>query len=76
MIMFGDGGYRGNPLMAHIKWATEVDMNEQKFQHWLALFHKTIDDLFEGPNAGLMKMRSASMAKMLPRRIKEFQNLS
>jgi len=75
-IMFGDGGYQGNPLMAHMKWASDVRMNEEKFQHWLDVFHKTIDDLFAGSNADLMKMRSANMATMLPRRIKEFQNLS
>ncbi|PQJ29300.1 hypothetical protein BSZ32_12905 [Rubritalea profundi] len=75
-IMFGDGGYQRNPLMAHMKWTSEVRMDEQKFQHWLDLFHSTIDELFSGPNADLMKMRSANMATMLPRRIKEFQNLS
>jgi hemoglobin len=75
-IMFGDGDYRGNPLMAHMKWAKDVKMNENKFQHWLALFHSTIDDLYSGPNAEMMKMRSANMASVLPKRIQEFQNLS
>ena len=75
-IMFGDGGYQGNPLMAHMKWAGAVKMNDKQFQHWLGLFLQTIDDLYAGPNAEMMKMRSANMATMLPRRIKEFQNLA
>lgn len=75
-IMFGDGGYQGNPLLAHMKWAGAVKMNANQFQHWLGLFHKTIDDLFAGPNTEVMKMRSANMATMLPRRIQEFQNLT
>ncbi len=75
-IVFGDGGYQGNPLMAHMKWASDVRMDENKFQHWLALFHQTIDDLYAGPYAEMMKLRSANMATMLPRRIKEFQDLS
>lgn len=75
-IMFGDGGYQGNPLMAHMKWTSEVKMNTQQFLHWLDLFHRTIDDLYDGPNTDLLKMRSSNMATMLPRRIKEYQNLS
>ncbi len=51
-VLFRSGGFTGNPLAAHAKLVPLTDMGRDKFDHWLLLFHSTVDDLFAGEHAG------------------------
>lgn len=47
--------YKGTPFNKHI----DLPINREHFDHWVALFSKVIDELFEGPHAENAKQRAA-----------------
>ncbi|WP_139958004.1 group III truncated hemoglobin [Flavicella sediminum] len=62
--LFGEACFKGNPTLAH----RTVDKNlnhtiaASHFEHWVSLWHTTIDSLFEGNLANRAKMASENMA--------------
>lgn len=70
-ILFGDGGYRGNPMMAHFKLVVETPMDWPRFERWLALFHETVDEHFAGRRATQIKKAAADMAAVIHGRINQ-----
>jgi len=61
--LFMNGAYKGNPLKVHEKVdaAEGYGINEQHFGIWLNYWSQTIDDLFEGDNASILKLRARKM---------------
>jgi hemoglobin len=61
--LFMNGAYKGNPLKVHEKVDTEegYGINEQHFGVWLNHWAQTIDDLFIGDHASILKMRARKM---------------
>ncbi len=59
--------YKGNPLRAHISVDDQFDhrIEQAHFGHWLELWFKTVDALFEGHNAHLAKERARNMAHIM-----------
>ncbi|MEZ0294907.1 MAG: group III truncated hemoglobin [Candidatus Methylacidiphilales bacterium] len=68
-VVFGTGGFRGNPMAVHFKLAQETQMNWQRFQRWLALFLETVDELYEGERADHIKRAADQMAHVIYARI-------
>ncbi|MBM1106869.1 group III truncated hemoglobin [Aurantibacter crassamenti] len=58
------GTYKGDPISAHIKVDdfAKNQINEQHFGRWLNLWVQTIDELFEGDNAFILKNRARKMS--------------
>lgn len=61
-ILFYNGNYTGNPIVKHKELHQKSKMNEVHFQHWNALFNKTVDELFAGEKAEEVKKRAANIA--------------
>ncbi|MFT5752409.1 MAG: hemoglobin [Flavobacteriales bacterium] len=61
--LFMNGEYKGNPLKVHEKVDAEegYKINEQHFGIWLNHWVQTIDDLFLGDNASILKLRARKM---------------
>ncbi|WP_338791108.1 group III truncated hemoglobin [Bernardetia sp. MNP-M8] len=57
-ILFGEGGYKGNPFEKHIS----LPIDATHFENWLALFKETVDELFEGNKAEEAKQRASIIA--------------
>lgn len=57
-ILIDKPGYSGNMMQAHAK----LNLTESDFEHWLLLFHETIDTYFQGEKANLAKERSKLIA--------------
>jgi len=68
-VLFGDGGFRGNPMGAHFKLAMQTSMDWSRFERWLKLFHETVDELFLGENATHIKRVADDMAKTIHTRL-------
>lgn len=51
-VLFGTGGFTGNPLAAHAKLVPLTEMGRAQFDRWLAVFEETVDGLFVGEKAG------------------------
>jgi len=64
-MLLGEGTYRGNPLQRHL----HLDIHQRHFSAWLALWHKTIDDLFAGAIAEEAKLRGSAIAEVFQHRM-------
>lgn len=63
--LFGVPGFRGNPFARH----APLFLKKEHFDRWLLLFHKTIDEHYEGAMANETKRRANMMAEMFLNRI-------
>lgn len=64
-VLFGTQAYKGNPMIAHLELGQKTPIHPHHFDEWLALFIKTVDELFEGERAEVAKMRAQSIAVVL-----------
>jgi hemoglobin len=64
-IVFQTGGFKGNPMVAHMMLHQKSPLTAAHFKQWLKLFLATVDELFEGDNAELIKQRARSIATMM-----------
>ena len=68
-VVFNTGSYSGNPVNVHKHVHGQHNIKAEDFQEWLRLFNSTVDDMFEGDNAALVKQRAASVATVLQLKI-------
>lgn len=71
-VLFYTGNYTGNPMAKHMMANDRLQMTKKHFERWLMLFDKTVDELFSGKNAALLKERARSIATIM--QIKIFGN--
>ncbi len=69
-ILFQTGSFKGNPMAAHVQLHQKSPLSAAHFDRWQQLFNATVDELFEGDMAELIKQRALSIATMM--RIKVF----
>lgn len=70
-VLFGTGGYQGNPLAAHAKLVPMTEMGRAQFDRWLAVFRATVDQLFAGERAEHIKRAAEDMANVIYSRINQ-----
>jgi hemoglobin len=63
--IFYTGAYSGNPINAHRKLSENFPLKGEHFKRWEILFFTTVDELFEGLNAELIKQRAASISTVM-----------
>ncbi len=54
--------YRGNPIQKHFELNEKHHLKGEYFDHWVALFQATVDELFTGPKAEDAKFRAFAIA--------------
>ena len=54
-----------NMLHTHQQVDGKARMQKGHFTRWLYLFFKSVDELYEGPNAGKIKIRAEKMASSM-----------
>ncbi|KQR70610.1 group III truncated hemoglobin [Pedobacter sp. Leaf176] len=64
-ILFGKAVYKGNPMLTHFKLKEKATMQEQEFSEWKNTFFTTVDELFEGGNAEIIKQKAQSIADLM-----------
>ncbi len=74
-IVFNNAIYRGNPMQAHIDVHRLTQLSKEHFDRWLQLFKATVDDLFSGTNAELIKVRAESIATVLQIKINQSEGV-
>jgi hemoglobin len=70
-VVFGTGGYQGNPLAAHARLVPMTAMGREQFDRWLAVFKETVDELFVGDKAEHIKRAAEDMANVIYSRINQ-----
>ena len=68
-ILFGEAGFKGDPMTIHRGLARRAPMTRVEFDRWVELFHATVDELFEGPVAYEAKQRAARIAMVMQHHI-------
>lgn len=64
-IVFYTGRYGGNPMRIHQQLHERFPLAKQDFDRWLEHFTRTVDQLFAGENAELIKQRAQSIATVM-----------
>lgn len=64
-ILFDTRAYRKNVMEVHQHIHQLSTIKKEHIDHWVKLFHKTVDGHFEGNKAELMKQRSQSIATLM-----------
>jgi len=64
-ILFQTGGFKGNPMAAHVQLHQKSPLTAAHFERWQQLFLATVNELFEGDKAELIKQRARSIATMM-----------
>ena len=65
MVIFGKGNFRGNPMRVHLDLHQKQKLEKKHCERWLLLFTTTVDELFEGQKAHLVKTRALSIATVI-----------
>lgn len=67
-LLFGESVYSGRPFPPHM----QLGISKPHFEQWLALFHVTVDELFEGERAGQAKWRANKIAEVFQSKLSFF----
>lgn len=64
-IVFGTADYSGNPINVHKAVHALHHFSKTDFEEWLRLFRETVDEMYEGEKAELIKQRALSIATVM-----------
>jgi hemoglobin len=64
-ILFLQREYTGSPFQKHVG----LPVDNSHFEHWVELFHKTIDEDFAGKQADEAKRRAENMGKLFSHKL-------
>lgn len=64
-IVFQTGSYNGNPMDKHLELNKKSLILMEHFQRWILLFNETVDELFKGEKAELIKQRALSISTVM-----------
>ena len=68
-VLLGEHTYFGTPFPPHAK----LPVGHEHFAAWMALFTRTVDELFAGEKADEAKWRAGKMAEMFEYKIAYFK---
>lgn len=64
-VLFYTGNYSGNPMESHRKVHELHPLTMKHFSRWNHLFSETVDEMFEGKNAELIKEKAQNIATVI-----------
>ena len=64
-MLFYTGSYTGNPMELHKHINRLFPLTDVHFKRWNGLFSSTVDELFKGDTANLVKMRAISISTVM-----------
>ena len=73
-ILFGQKGFKGNPMEVHFKLNKVHPLNEKHFGRWIEIFYATVDENFEGEFADQAKQKAQSIADLMSYKITNLNN--
>ncbi len=70
-IIFFTGNYEGNPMNLHQHLSKITSIDKKHFKRWNKLFVESVDDLFEGEKATLIKKRAENIGYIMQEKLFE-----
>ncbi|WP_006245609.1 group III truncated hemoglobin [Mycolicibacterium tusciae] len=68
-VLFRAGLYHGSALLVHRQLNEQHPLCANHFTRWLALWERTVDEMYDGPAAQRAKAQAARIAKSMHRRL-------
>ena len=69
MIAFGTQGYKGNPIQKHIQLDKAYPLREEHYKQWYSYWVQTVDQLFTGEKATLVKEKAQLMLQLIQTKV-------
>ena len=70
-LLFQSDTYHKNAMQPHMVLHQKSPLTKEHFTTWLRYFKETVDELFAGTNAFLIKERATSIATVMQIKVKE-----
>ena len=64
-VLFQSDTYRKNAMQPHMALHEQSPLGKHHFETWLRYFKDSVDELFEGDNAFIIKERATSIATVM-----------
>jgi hemoglobin len=64
-ILFGQKGFKGNPMEVHFKLNQLHPLLAEHFERWKSIFFETVEEHFEGEFADFAKQKAQSIADLM-----------
>ena len=64
-ILFQSDSYQKNAMQPHISLHQKSPLTKHHFETWLQYFKESVDELFSGANAFIIKERATSIATVM-----------
>jgi hemoglobin len=72
-VIFGSDTYHKNAMQPHLVLHGKSPLTKGHFATWLGYFKQSVDELFEGDNAFLIKQRADSVATVMQIKINQLR---
>jgi len=69
-ILFDKATYKGNPMLKHMALNEKIELTDERFDRWLALWKQTIESNFKGEIADKANQKAAMIAELMKYKIK------
>lgn len=64
-VLFGKGGYKGNPVIKHLELNRKIELKKEHFHQWKKMFFETLDEHFDGATANDAKKKVEMMESLI-----------
>ena len=68
-VVFYTGSYSGNPMDKHFEIHGKTPLAMKDFHQWTKLFNESVDELFSGEKADLIKLKASNIATVMQMQI-------
>lgn len=68
-VLFYTGNYGGNPMNKHFEIHAKTPLSMKDFHQWTKLFNESVDELFAGEKADLIKLKASNIATVMQMQI-------
>ncbi len=68
-VVFYTGSYCGNPMDKHFEIHSKTPLAMKDFHQWTKLFNESVDELFFGEKADLVKLKASNIATVMQMQI-------
>ncbi len=70
-VLFGVEGYRGQAVGKHVQVDRQIPLQQHHFDRWIQLWRQTVDALFDGEKAQLIKARAHTMLQLIQFKVED-----
>ncbi|MBK7665992.1 MAG: group III truncated hemoglobin [Sphingobacteriaceae bacterium] len=68
-VVFYTGSYIGNPMDKHSEIHAKTPLTMKDFHQWIKIFNESVDELFCGEKADLIKLKASNIATVMQMQI-------